>query len=54
MKIEADLYAADRAILDVKEAKNDLEAFAYDLKGGLDSYGNYENYIDPSLKEAYV
>ena len=24
------------------------------MKGGLDSYGNYEHYIDPSLKEAFV
>jgi len=53
-KQEAELYAADRAILDVKEAKNDLEAYAYDMKGNLEPYGNYEHYIDPTLKESYV
>lgn len=54
MATEADLYAADRVILDVKEARNDLEAYAYDLKGNLDSYGNYEHYIDAGLRESYV
>ena len=32
-KIEAELYKADRAILDVKEARNNLEAYSYDMKG---------------------
>lgn len=54
MASEAELYKADRAILDVKEARNDLEAYAYEMKGNLDAYGNYEHYIDPSLKESYV
>lgn len=53
-KIEADLWAADRAILDVKEAKNDLEAYAYELKGNLEPYGSYEHYIDPKIKDQYV
>lgn len=53
-KKEAELYAADRAILDVKEAKNDLEAYAYEMKGNLEPYGNYEHTIDPTLKESYV
>lgn len=54
MAEEAKLYKADREILDVKEAKNDLEAYAYDLKGNLDSYGNYEHYIDPTLRDSYL
>ena len=40
----------DRKILDLKEAKYMLESFTYDMKNGLDSYGNYEHYIDPALK----
>jgi len=24
------------------------------MKGGLESYGNFEHYIDPSLKESYT
>ena len=51
MSLESDLYKADREILDVKEAKNDLEAYAYEMKGNLDSYGNYEHYIDPAVRE---
>ena len=54
MSLESDLYKADREILDVKEAKNDLEAYAYEMKGNLDSYGNYEHYIDPAVRESYV
>jgi len=53
-KIEAELYKADRAILDVKEARNNLEAYSYDMKGQCDSYGNYEHYIDPTLKDAFL
>ena len=53
-KIEAELYKADREILDVKEARNDLEAYSYDMKGQCDAYGNYEHYIDPTLKDAFL
>lgn len=43
----------DRKILDLKEAKYNLESFTYEMKNGLDQYGNLEHFIDPSLKAAY-
>lgn len=44
----------DRKILDLKEAKYNLESFTYEMKNGLDSYGNYEHFIDPALKADFV
>ena len=52
--VEAELWAADREILDVKAAKNDLEAYAYEMKGNLEPYGSYEHYIAAAVKDAYV
>ena len=44
----------DRKILDLKEAKYNLESFTYDMKNGVSEYGNYEHYIDPALKPAFL
>ena len=35
----------------MKEAKNDLESYIYDLRANIDSYGTLEKYIDPSIKD---
>lgn len=44
----------DRTILDLKEAKYDLESFTYEMKNGIQEYGNLEHFIDPSLKPAFL
>jgi len=52
--LEIQLYSEDRKILDLKEAKYILESFTYEMKEGIDQYGKYEAYIEPSLKAAYM
>jgi len=52
--IEAELWAADSVILDAKAARNDLEAYAYQMKGELEPYGSYEHNIPADLKEPYL
>lgn len=47
---EDEMMTTDLNILHLKKMSNDLEACAYDLRSNLDSYGNYEHYIDPNLK----
>lgn len=51
--LEEQLMIEDRKILDLKEAKYMLESFTYEMKNGLDQYGNLEHFIDPTLKAAY-
>lgn len=31
--------------------KNELESFTYDLKNSIDSYGPFEQYVDPSIRD---
>ena len=52
--VENALMVEDRKILDLKEAKYNLESFTYEMKNGLDSYGNYEHFIDPALKQPFM
>lgn len=44
----------DRKILDLKEAKYNLESFMYEMKNGVAEYGNFEHYIDPTLRGAFL
>ena len=52
--LEDQLWADDRKILDLKEAKYVLESFTYEMKNGVAEYGNYEHYIEPSLKPTFL
>jgi len=45
------MFAGDVLILDTKIIKNNLEAYCYDMKNKIDSYGALEKYVDPSVKE---
>jgi hypothetical protein len=36
--------------LDVKAYRNSLESYAYELKANVVEYGEYERYIEPSVK----
>lgn len=52
--LEDQLYIEDRKILDLKEAKYELESYTYEMKNGIDSYGNFEHFIDPALKPTFM
>lgn len=52
--LEAQLMVEDRKILDLKEAKYMLESFTYEMKNGIDQYGNFEHYIDPQMKPTFM
>ena len=52
--LEDQLMIEDRKILDLKEAKYMLESFTYEMKNGIDSYGNFEHFIDPAIKGDYM
>lgn len=52
--LEDQLYVEDRKILDLKEAKYELESYTYEMKNGIDSYGNFEHFIDPALKPTFM
>ena len=43
-------FTEDNGILELKATKNELESFTYELKNNIDSYGNYENYVDPAIR----
>ena len=53
-KLEEQLRHEDARFLDWKEARNDLEAYSYDMRNNLDSYGNYEKYCEESVKGSFV
>lgn len=42
------------AILELKKTKNDLEAYAYEMKDKCGSYGTLEKYIDPAEKDKFL
>lgn len=48
------MYAEDRELLDIKEAKYNLESYMYEMKNGVGDYGNYEHYIDPKIKAQFI
>jgi len=52
--LEAQLMLEDRQILDLKEAKYELESFTYEMKNGVSEYGNFEHYIEPTQKAAFL
>jgi hypothetical protein len=49
-ELETSLYAEDRKSLDWKLSKNRLEAYSYEVRGNLEQYGSWENYLEPTAK----
>ena len=39
------LRAQDNDILEWKELRNNLEAYSYEMRSNLDSYGTFEKYL---------
>jgi len=48
------LYDEDMNILLLKNVKNDLEAYSYDMRDKCGSYGALEKYIDPATKDEFL
>lgn len=51
-KKETTWFNEDTSILDFKAIKNELESYTYELKNNIDSYGAYETFIEPTLRES--
>ena len=49
-EVERNLIAGDYQILQIKEMKNNLESYSYEMRSNLDSYGTLEKYVDPDTK----
>lgn len=41
-------------ILEMKALKNNLESYAYTMRGELDQYGSLRPYMDPTIIDGYV
>ncbi len=37
-----------------KNLRNTVEAYAYDMRGNIDSYGSLEKYIDPVVRTSFL
>jgi heat shock protein 5 len=51
---ENTLMAQDLDILEMKELRNILEAYAYEMRNNLDSYGSFEKYLDEATKASFM
>lgn len=52
--VEDKLRGEDFAILEKKRLKNDLEAYSYEMKSDIDSYGKLEKYIEAAQKALFM
>lgn len=52
--VEDALVQGDLDILERKELRNDLEAYSYEMRNNLDSYGTLEKYLDEAPKAAFM
>lgn len=52
--IEDKLRDDDCAILEKKALKNDLEAYSYDMRNNLDSYGTLEKYLEDAKRTEFL
>jgi hypothetical protein len=44
----------DQEILVTKNLRNNVEAYAYDMRSNIDSYGSLEKYIDPAVRTSFL
>ena len=54
LELENKISEGDRQILLMKEAKNTLEAYGYDMRQRIDQYGGLEKYVDPATKSLFI
>ena len=53
-EIEDILREGDVEILEMKELRNSLEAYSYEMRNNLDSYGSWEKYLDDATKKTFL
>jgi len=54
IEAEKALWAGDLGILRIKEMRNTLEAYCYDMRSNIEQYGTLEKYIEPKLKDKFI
>ena len=52
--LETSLFKEDLDILEQKELRNNLEAYSYEMRSNLDSYGSFEKYLDEATKTEFM
>ena len=52
--LETQLNNEDTLILETKQAKNNLEAYSYEMRNNLESYGSFEKYLEDSLRSQFL
>eukprot|EP00211_Chloroparvula_japonica_P005187 CAMPEP_0119128188 /NCGR_PEP_ID=MMETSP1310-20130426/6436_1 /TAXON_ID=464262 /ORGANISM="Genus nov. species nov., Strain RCC2339" /LENGTH=861 /DNA_ID=CAMNT_0007118499 /DNA_START=116 /DNA_END=2701 /DNA_ORIENTATION=- len=51
---EGKMAAHDQLVIDTAEAKNNLEAFVYDIRGQVKPYGDLRKYLRENVADEYV
>jgi hypothetical protein len=52
--LENQLLEGDMDILEMKALRNSLEAYSYEMRNNLDSYGTWEKYLDEETKKNFL
>ena len=53
-EVENVLRDGDVEILEMKELRNSLEAYSYEMRNNLDSYGSWEKYLEEGTKKTFL
>ena len=53
-KQEVEMYTQDRKILEVKEAKNRLESYVYDMRDKCGDYGDRKHLIEEAIRQEFL
>lgn len=53
-EFENSLMNKDLDILNMKRLRNNLEAYSYEMRNNLDSYGAWEKYLDEDTKKQFI
>ena len=51
---ENQLKAEDQNLLDLKELRNNLESYSYEMRNNLQAYGSFEKYLDEPTKKVFL
>jgi hypothetical protein len=52
--LEDQLVQGDNDILESKALRNSLEAYCYEVKSNIDSYGSWEKYIEEETRKTFL
>lgn len=52
--VEEQMVREDDDILEMKYLRNTLEAYSYEMRNNLDSYGTFEKYLDEPTKASFI